>query len=169
MTPLRWTLLVQLLFFAGWTAREEWVRARGEVIVLETVPVDPRDLWSGQYMVLRYEVSNLSQLLPEEGLTGAVAVRLVPGEAQRIGGEERHVWRAVEVRPWADELPEEGEGVWVRGELESHGRARYGIERYYFSESRLAQMNELRPPFYVEVQVTRDATMRVLDILGRGE
>lgn len=58
MTP--WKLAagwvaVQVLFFAGWTAVEERRHSVGDVILVRTAPVDPRDLLSGQYMALAYE------------------------------------------------------------------------------------------------------------------
>src|SRR6266513_149736 len=48
---------VQLLFFAGWTVREQVRAASGPSILVKVVPVDPRDLLRGQYLRLAYEFS----------------------------------------------------------------------------------------------------------------
>ena len=45
-----------LLAWAGW---HEQVRSRAPVIRLKTVPVDPQDLLRGDYMILRYEISDV--------------------------------------------------------------------------------------------------------------
>src|SRR2546430_14346042 len=48
---------VQLLFFVGWTLREQVRAASGPSILVKVVPVDPRDLLRGQYLSLAYEFS----------------------------------------------------------------------------------------------------------------
>jgi uncharacterized membrane-anchored protein len=48
--------VVSLLAWAGW---HEHVRSYAPVIRLKTVPVDPRDLLRGDYMILRYEISDV--------------------------------------------------------------------------------------------------------------
>ena len=48
---------VQLLFFAGWTVREQARLTSGASILVRVAPVDPRDLLRGQFLVLAYEFS----------------------------------------------------------------------------------------------------------------
>ena len=48
---------VQLLFFAGWTVREQVRATSGPSILVKVVPVDPRDLLRGQYLRLGYQFS----------------------------------------------------------------------------------------------------------------
>ena len=49
----------QVLFLAGLTAFNEITLRFGETVVLQTVPVDPRDLFRGDFVVLRCEISTL--------------------------------------------------------------------------------------------------------------
>lgn len=52
-------IMLQVLLLTGIIAyREYWVRT-GEKIVLKTVPVDPRDIFRGDYVHLNYEITNL--------------------------------------------------------------------------------------------------------------
>src|SRR3989304_6996399 len=40
---------------------------KGNVVLLKTIPVDPRDLMRGDYVVLRYEITALSKELVRDG------------------------------------------------------------------------------------------------------
>jgi len=97
---------VQLLFFAGWTVREQVRAASGPSILVKVVPVDPRDLLRGQYLRLAYEFSR-----PWDS-TGA---RLqLPGDAP--------VWVVLD----SDEVALRGR---ARG-----GRYVFGVEQYFVPE-----------------------------------
>ncbi len=49
----------QCLFLTLWAGYHEWVLQRGEVILLRTRPVDPRDIVRGDYMILNYDISSV--------------------------------------------------------------------------------------------------------------
>ena len=50
---------LQTAWMLGTTARQEFVLARGRTILLETRPVDPRDLLRGDYLILRYKINDV--------------------------------------------------------------------------------------------------------------
>ena len=75
-------VLVQVLFFAGWAAFEQarLQPGAGRAILVKVVPVDPRDLLSGQYLNLTYAFSRVNTTLvrgdlPDEGNTVWVVLR----------------------------------------------------------------------------------------------
>jgi uncharacterized membrane-anchored protein len=165
MKWVRLAIAAQVVVFAGWAAREEWRRAAAPVIRLETAPVDPRDLWSGQYMRLAYPIARVEQLpgFPPRAATGPMnlAVRLAPTEV-RFGGAPVTVWRAVEVRVPPGDIPAKqkpADGVWVAGTWTGRGWAggvRYGIERFYFNEKRKREFQSRRSgQVHVECTVDR--------------
>ena len=52
-------VLIQIILLTGIIGyREYWISA-GERILLKTVPVDPRDIFRGDYVQLTYEISNI--------------------------------------------------------------------------------------------------------------
>ena len=53
-------VLFQLVILLGMIGFNEATFAFGKSVVLQTVPVDPRDLFRGHYVVLRYKISTLS-------------------------------------------------------------------------------------------------------------
>jgi uncharacterized membrane-anchored protein len=54
MKRLRLLLLLQLIFFGGWGGMLLFSHRDANVIFLETIPIDPRDLLSGHYVALRF-------------------------------------------------------------------------------------------------------------------
>jgi uncharacterized membrane-anchored protein len=52
-------LALQTAWLLATVATQEYALAIGKVILLETRPVDPRDLLSGDYLVLRYKISDV--------------------------------------------------------------------------------------------------------------
>lgn len=106
----------------------------GDTILVRAVPVDPRDVFRGDYVILGYEFSNV----PPGGVEGlpvnwtdatewrgrTVYVMLVPEP------DGRH-WRGDRVsvtRPAA--------GKFLRGTLVGPGRIEFGIESYFVQEGK---------------------------------
>jgi uncharacterized membrane-anchored protein len=164
MKSLRVVVLAQLAFFIAWAGWEEWKVAGVETVILETMPVDPRDLLSGQYMALRYSISNP---LPASGKmyrNQAVGVRLVPSGTREVGGKNWTIWRAADCRippPAVQEKQDPSRGIWVTGLL-NNGTLQYGIERYYFSENKVEEFRHLHSgQVLVEASVGRNGRLVV--------
>lgn len=54
------TVIFWLLIFSGFILYKEYTLRTGTEIILKTEPVDPRDLFRGDYVVLNYEISTLN-------------------------------------------------------------------------------------------------------------
>lgn len=52
-------VLIQAMLLAGMIAYKQYWLTRGERILLRTVPVDPRDIFRGDYVQLRYDISSI--------------------------------------------------------------------------------------------------------------
>ncbi len=139
----------------------------GDTIILATRPVDPRDLFRGEYVILRYEIETDTQLamIAQAGATGEkVYVELVP--------DERGVARVVSATFTPPSVPYR---YMLVGEIENGGNAaelflgnyivRFPqIEQYYVPEGAgkpIERMTEL----HVEVALRgEDAqVVRLLD------
>lgn len=125
--------LAQVLVVAGFAASREIALRSGTEVVLETAPVDPQDLFRGDYVVLSYDISTIGLC---EVATGGTA--FVPLEEGPDG-----VWRAAPLRRGVaygtldDALSESG--VAIRGRVRSGGdfgrcTIAYGIESYFVPE-----------------------------------
>jgi uncharacterized membrane-anchored protein len=89
-------------------------------VLLKVIPVDPRDMFRGDYVTLAYDISRVSGARHQPGQT--VYVTLVP---ERDGLHYR-------AGHFNDSLP--SSGVFIRGTVGEFGRASYGIESYYLQE-----------------------------------
>ncbi|MGB9929038.1 MAG: GDYXXLXY domain-containing protein [Methanosarcina sp.] len=57
------TVILWLLIFSGFIVNKEYTLRTGTEVLLKTMPIDPTDLFRGDYVVLNYEISTLN---PEE-------------------------------------------------------------------------------------------------------
>ena len=72
-------IALQVVFLLGIVGYRETILTLGRTAVLQTVPVDPRDLFRGEFVVLRYEITTLG-----------TAENVPPGEGRPVppeGGE----------------------------------------------------------------------------------
>src|SRR5215510_13928234 len=52
-------LALQSAWVVATALKQEYALSHGRTILLETEPVDPRDLLSGDYVILNYKISNV--------------------------------------------------------------------------------------------------------------
>ncbi|MQG38864.1 MAG: GDYXXLXY domain-containing protein [SAR202 cluster bacterium] len=57
---LGFIILLQVLSLVGFVIYQENLKGTGRKIILQTIPVDPRDLLRGEYVDLRYEISDIT-------------------------------------------------------------------------------------------------------------
>jgi uncharacterized membrane-anchored protein len=150
--------IASIVVFAG--VRELMVQT-GQEYVLDTRPVDPRDVFRGDYVVLRYDISSLNYCCYEVGETIYVML------------EERDgVWRADghEHQPPTEARP------FIRGQVSRvaavSGRpldVEYGIESYFVPEGRgldiEAKIREGNGQVRVRIAVDRFGTAVIKDLV----
>jgi uncharacterized membrane-anchored protein len=127
-------ILLQLTVLVGMILLRVAIMLRGDTILLQVVPVDPRDVFRGDYVVLSYQCSRL----PSQGIPGlrhygdydsredqgrTVYVTLLPEP------DGKH-WRPAE---YFTERPKKG--IYLRGQVEGW-RVLYGIESFYVQEGK---------------------------------
>ena len=130
-------LALQCAWLLATTFTQERALRAGQLIMLETRPVDPRDLLRGDYVILSYKISDvpLSAFTPARnnpptaGMTIYVALapvgtngfyEIMRASTEPLGPVAGQVLVQGKVRPW-----------WGGN---SSVRVEYGLERYYVSE-----------------------------------
>ena len=127
------TAAAQLLILLGMTALRLFPLVTGQTMLVRVVPVDPRDLFRGDYVILSYDFSRT----PREGIEG-------------LSLEERGSWQKLEGRPvyvplvrdsipghWRSErvtLVKPAGGPFLKGQMGRYGSLEFGIEAYYVQE-----------------------------------
>lgn len=155
---------LQVAVLLGLAGTRHYILATGQRVLLRTLPVDPRDLFRGDYVALRYEISELTDLAEPLRSGATVWVVLAPGD---------RYWRAVAVHPTQ---PAVAPGqVAVRGRVQwydSYGRrawVTYGIESFYVpeGEGRLLERPEVQ--LDVEAAVDRFGRAAIVQVLLDGQ
>lgn len=172
-------VLVQVLFLIAMIGLNQSIVWWGKEIRLEIVPVDPYSLFSGEYVDLRYGISNLElDEMEHPGYTkGSEAANFyrrgdkVYVELARKG----EYWQAVKVSKNRRDM---GDKLYITGRVEgvSHWdwqgrtdtlnlRVRYGIESYYTPEGEAIKYERLGPEqVSVRVAVDKFGRARVLGL-----
>jgi len=163
-------VLVQTLVLLAMIGMRQWTLATGIPVILETQPIDPRSLFSGDYVRLNYKVSDLrlEELSGDRLFKRHDAIFVVLARDGESGGE---YWKAVSVhrvRP----LPGDGQAV-IKGRVEytgdaiwdaaqnksveaKHVHVKYGIEDYFVQEGRGRELERPKQDEKVSIQVTVD-------------
>jgi uncharacterized membrane-anchored protein len=132
----------QIALLAGMAGEREFIARTGRIIYLRTRPVDPKDLFRGEYALLDYDISHVEHGLQRDGLTK------IPDKTR--GKNSRRVYAVLNV---ADDGPAEllyltdkkpKEGTFIRGWLRNnyYGEfsdtipldVQYGIEAYFVEQ-----------------------------------
>ena len=124
---------VQAVLLLGWAGFHEWNRASAPTILLETVPVDPRDLLRGDYMILSYKISRV----PAPAKTGRV---VSPGREIWVTLRPQGRFHEVVAASWTEPVAA-ADLLVVRGRARDGAaggtiRVDYDIEKYFVPEGK---------------------------------
>ena len=161
--------------------------AHGREIVLDVVPVDPRDLLRGDYVRLSYPASRLNGSIvhlpehPESGMPIFVTL-------ERQGQAPANKWVAVAASTERPALPDTEGKVVLRGDLDSwyvqdlagranklsagdHVNVNYGIETYFIPEGTGAALERMTREGVIKtiVNVGRDGRAAIKELIVDGE
>jgi len=173
---MRRTLLIiavafQVLVLAFIAGKREYIARTGDVVYLRTAPIDPRDLFRGDYVRLRYEASivplarasaDIAEQMKKYAFGETVYAALEKGE----GG-------LAEVTGLSTTRP--ASGIFIKGRLAQAWRfgtvapetaaVEYGIEAYYVQEGKGLEIEKqqgmrttIQTPLEMEVALGGDGT-----------
>ncbi|HQR08695.1 MAG TPA: GDYXXLXY domain-containing protein [Gemmatales bacterium] len=129
----------------------------GETILVQVEPVDPRDMFRGDYVILSYAFSRL----PPNGIVGLPN----PGSLPQLQSTGNTVYVTLvpdsDGRHWhADQFSytPPSSGKYLRGTLTDFGRIEYGIESYFVQEGKGRKYEEAvrARTLSAEIAVTSD-------------
>lgn len=135
-----------LAVLAGMTLPRAQALAEGETLRVRVVPVDPRDLFRGEYVILNYAFSQTDGSLPHPA-PGQVIYAVLRRSADGVH------WEADRFS-----LAPPGATPFLRGKVVSWGRIEYGIESFFVQEGRGREYEEAarRGTLSAEISVRGD-------------
>ncbi|NNJ91708.1 MAG: GDYXXLXY domain-containing protein [Gammaproteobacteria bacterium] len=153
----------------------EYVVQTGEMVKIQTAPIDPRDLFRGDFVRLDYDFS----ALPSKLLAGHLLDQeLKKGQALYVTlqKDSRGLVKPVSV----SDMKPDGNALFVRGRLirnwtkNKYGSStlalKYGIEQYFVEqgkgidmENRRGRRNQLQTPMIMQVALSSSGTAIIKD------
>lgn len=119
-------VLLQVLFLCGMIGFKYYTLHFGTPILLKASTVDPWDVFRGEYVRLRYDISSAKDLDPGKQPLKDETVYVVLEQGEKY-------WNAVGV--YFDKPQLNRSQVFIKGKL-NYGSIRYGIETYYVEEGK---------------------------------
>lgn len=174
----RWLIvivLLQVLWVAITAITKEIAHESGARVLLTTQPVDPRDLLRGDYMILRFAISDVprSKLIgeiPDEPVGKQIYVALAPvGKFYQLSSAS-----FATITPPAGQVVIRGvideRNRWSRNDADSAVSKRafsvtYGLERYYVPEGTGTPSGALT----MEVSVAKNGESQIREVFLDGK
>jgi uncharacterized membrane-anchored protein len=146
------TLILILLLFTLYMA---WPLMFGHKIVLDTRPVDPFDMFRGQYLTINYEISTIPTI---EGAAPGQNVYVILKEDEK--GISRYA---------SATLSKPDDKNFIKGRVEYDNgltmQVRYGIEQFFFEKDAVINTTKLT----VEAKVGSDGRPGISRLLTDGK
>lgn len=149
-------ILVLIVVVGGLIYQQEKIINNGAVTILKTRPVDPRDLFRGEYVILRYEIENDEKITSEakEMDNGSILYIKLQEDTNGIA--------------YVDEVtrkkPASYEGLWIIAEI-NRKQARFpSLEQFYVPEGAGGPIERMRDKLHARV-VLSDGKARVIELL----
>jgi uncharacterized membrane-anchored protein len=135
-----------IVILGGFIGFKEFTLRTGDEVLLKTVPVDPRDLFRGDYVILRYDISSVDSYADNINVGDTVYV-LLNIDKDNIGSFGR-----ISKEPTADEIFIKGV---VKGKYGNRLTVEYGIESYFVPEGKGGEIEKNRGRIYTRVSIDK--------------
>ena len=141
----------------------------GNEIKIETIPVDPRSMFRGNYARLRYDISDVK-------VEHSIADKKIRNGEVVYVGLKKNENGLFEFSSASFVEPEQG--VYLRGRIENHRysatnaehKVKYGIEAFFApKEKALALEKDLRDGGVAVLMVSNSGKARLKDVIGNVE
>lgn len=155
-----------IVLIGGFIGIKEFTLQTGNDILLKTVPVDPRDLFRGDYVILRYEIStidtnayaslNASSLKVDDKVYVALDI-----DNEKIGT----------ISEINREVPTKG--IFIKGTIKSiYGNnliIEYGLESYFVPEGKGGEIERNRGNIFTKAAVDKFGNAVIKSLMMEGK
>ncbi len=149
-----------VLCFSGIIIINEYTLVSGEEVFLKTVPVDPRDILRGDYVILRYEIERnekVKTFIAQEKLSAGDVFYLI------LNKDEKDL---ATLDRLALEMPKEA--LYIKGAVGKGGwrgaAVELGIGKYFVPEKRGREVERIRGGLTVLVSVDKLGKALIKDL-----
>jgi len=142
-------IIVWILIICTFVFVNEYTLKTGEKVFLETIPVDPRDLLRGDYVILNYKISQLPPTYNflENNKTIYIILKI---DKNNIGS----------IDYISEKKPKDK--LFIKGQKNSNS-IKYGIESYFVKEGTGKELQQnLRNGTLVEIALDKNGAAKVI-------
>lgn len=142
--------MLLLCFIAG---KREWIRQQGDTVYIRTAPVDPRDIFRGDYVQLEYDIAFPSNAIVNQFLQ----VNPEINQEKPSKRQPHSVYLGLNLsggvaEPQALLINKPDQGLFIKGRLksgrwrrgQSAGLIQFGIEKYFIEQGTGLALEETR-------------------------
>ena len=146
-------IALDVVFFGGWIARNEYKSRVGEEVLLPVRGYDPRDMLSGHFVRFRLVAEQQAAAFADPSQTGRVRFCLEKDQDDR--------WKVTKQGTCK---------VSIAGDAD-RGSVRFAVERFYVDESRANEVLSFgeAKDTYVRARVDGDGNVQLLDLVVNGK
>lgn len=159
-----WIGIFWLVIILGFIASKEYTLRTGQEVLLKTRPVDPRDLFRGDYVTLDYDISTLD-------------LRKLDTDSSSFDWHD-DVYVAIEIRGGYGiatgiykNMPKEG--IFMKGEVNNPSntsmRIEYGIESYFVPEGQGHDIERERNNLSVKISLDKSGNAVIKSVFIGGK
>jgi len=135
-----------IVIIGGFMGFKEFTLRTGNEVLLKTVPVDPRDLFRGDYVILRYDINSVDSYADDIDVGDTVYVSL------RVDKDKIGSFDTIGKENPAD-------GIFVKGAVinkyEDRLTVEYGVESYFVPEGKGGEIEKNRGRIYTRVSIDK--------------
>jgi len=158
--------LLWMIILGGFIFTKELVIRTGDEVLLKTVPVDPRDLFRGDYVTLRYDISRIDKNFLRQPIEefdyGDTVYVVIETDSRGVA----HIVSVGKNQPFKSSLFLRGEVIDVRrNEID----VEYGIESYFVPEGEGDKIERSIQDIYVKIVVDRHGRAIIKSLIADGE
>jgi len=173
-------VIAQILILGAMITGREYVLQTGQRIYLACEPIDPRSLFSGDYVILNYKISRLNAFLNVDlepfRRHDKVYVALQPSPVPTDGTPESspkiQTWNAIAISKSIEKVTKDNTVV-MRGTITDtyYGtyRIRYGVEQYFVPQYQGKTIEHSLAKTVVELAVVPSGDSAILRLFLEGE
>ena len=153
-------IFVQILALAWMAGQREWIVATGPTVWLRTTPVDPRDVFRGDYVVLNYDISTIPADKIGPALKAELGAQNQDRERRQSYNREIEIYVPLEVDAESDvariglaDLTPPASGLFIKGSVQPYQwqnrdelvGVRYGIDAFFVEQGKGRALERTAP------------------------
>lgn len=162
-------VLLQVAVLVFMAAKQEYILASGEKVLLKCRPIDPRSLFSGDYVILTYEITRID----------LDSIPVKPGEDRSFDNNEEifvalekpkggKYWDAVAASRDIAWL-KSGHRIVIAGRIDQYYNIKYGLEDYFVPQHEGREIEQELENVHVEVSVMPDGSSAISRLFLEGK